>query len=518
MAITTPVRIKIAPRPVVRLRVVRSKTRFRVLPKIIPADGEAATIEVGTVTTLPAGSPATVTNVGTSGAAVFDFAIPEGGAGTPGDDGLVQSVVAGIGVTVDNTDPANPVINATGAVSSVDGATGAVTIGAVIAAATGKTTPVDADTLALSDSAASNATKKVTWANVKATLKAYFDPLYQPLVTALTSWGAITRAAGFDTFVATPSSANLRTLLTDETGTGAAVFAGSPALTGAPTAPTASAMTSTTQIASTAFVTGATREKLSANRTYYVRTDGSDSNNGLANTSGGAFLTLQKAYDTIAANLDLGGYTITVQVGAGTYTAGVSITQPWSGGGAVTFLGDSSTPGNVIISATAARCFYWNCNLPGMLTVQGFKVQTTTSGDAVRGDGAGTCTMRDMEYGACAGRQLLLATPGANLLFGGTYLISGGAQSHWVAESLSRLRCDGKTITITGTPAFSNAFAQAQFGGILQVGGNTFSGSATGRRYNIASAGGVHTSGGGATYLPGNSSPADIVTTPGWYV
>lgn len=45
-------------------------------------------------------------------------------------------------------------------------------------AATGKTTPVDADELALVDSAASNVLKKVTWANVKATLKTYFDTLY----------------------------------------------------------------------------------------------------------------------------------------------------------------------------------------------------------------------------------------------------------------------------------------------------------------------------------------------------
>lgn len=40
----------------------------------------------------------------------------------------------------------------------------------------------------------------------------------------LTSWAGVTRASGFDTFAATPSSANLRLLLTDETGTGAAYF------------------------------------------------------------------------------------------------------------------------------------------------------------------------------------------------------------------------------------------------------------------------------------------------------
>jgi hypothetical protein len=37
----------------------------------------------------------------------------------------------------------------------------------------------------------------------------------------LTSWAAITRASGFDAFTATPSSANLRTLVSDENGTGA---------------------------------------------------------------------------------------------------------------------------------------------------------------------------------------------------------------------------------------------------------------------------------------------------------
>jgi hypothetical protein len=95
-----------------------------------------------------------------------------------------------------------------------------------------KTTPVDADEFPLADSAASFAAKKVTWANIKATLKTYFDTLYQPLASTLTSWAAITRASGFDTFVATPSSANLRSLLTDETGTGAAVFAGAPTITG----------------------------------------------------------------------------------------------------------------------------------------------------------------------------------------------------------------------------------------------------------------------------------------------
>lgn len=42
----------------------------------------------------------------------------------------------------------------------------------------------------------------------------------------LLSWAGVARASGFDTFAATPSSANLRALLTDEVGTGAAYFVG----------------------------------------------------------------------------------------------------------------------------------------------------------------------------------------------------------------------------------------------------------------------------------------------------
>jgi hypothetical protein len=49
--------------------------------------GPAATIAVGTTTTLPAGSSATVSNSGTSSAAVFNFAIPQGPQGVQGPQG-----------------------------------------------------------------------------------------------------------------------------------------------------------------------------------------------------------------------------------------------------------------------------------------------------------------------------------------------------------------------------------------------------------------------------------------------
>jgi hypothetical protein len=52
----------------------------------------------------------------------------------------------------------------------------------------------------------------------------------------------------------TATSAQIAAAVSDETGTGALVFASSPALAGTPTAPTATTSTNTTQLATTAFV------------------------------------------------------------------------------------------------------------------------------------------------------------------------------------------------------------------------------------------------------------------------
>ncbi len=54
-----------------------------------------------------------------------------------------------------------------------------VSFSSEVNASDAKTTPVDADLFGILDSAASFITKKLSWANIKATLKTYFDTLYR---------------------------------------------------------------------------------------------------------------------------------------------------------------------------------------------------------------------------------------------------------------------------------------------------------------------------------------------------
>lgn len=73
--------------------------------------------------------------------------------------------------------------------------TDAENVGAAIHGSPAKTTPADSDTVALIDSAASYVLKKLSWSNIKATLKAYFDTLYS--AASHTHAAATTSAAGF---------------------------------------------------------------------------------------------------------------------------------------------------------------------------------------------------------------------------------------------------------------------------------------------------------------------------------
>lgn len=239
------------------------------------------------------------------------------------------------------------------------------------------------------------------------------------------------------------------------------------------------------------------REVLTANRTYYVRTDGSDSNTGLVDSAGGAFLTKQAAVNT-CYTVDQNGFTITIQVRDGTYAGGVTISKPFSG--LVTIVGNVATPANVLLTS-AGNTFA--VTKPGVAVTLGGGFKFTGSNvSIVAGDLASVTVSGAMEYGALTS-YAFSASGGAAIQITASYSISGNAGVHWYVNRGGRLTCVNLTITLTGTPAFG-VFASASVLGLMTVYNITFSGAATGTRYASVNNAMIETAGGGATYLPGD--------------
>lgn len=244
---------------------------------------------------------------------------------------------------------------------------------------------------------------------------------------------------------------------------------------------------------------------LTANRTYYVRTDGSDGSDGLVNTSAGAFRTIQAAIDAYSL-LDVAGYTVTISVADGTYTAGGVIR--WNAKGSTASLplqivGNSSTPSNCVVSTTSANCF--KVENGAQVYINGFKLQAATSGRGIQATTNGYAVFGTaMEFGACANYHLE-ATIGGNIVNLGSYSISGGAVGHMHCTSNGHILLQSGTVTITGTPAFSSYFVGVN-GAYVQTGTITWSGSATGKRFLVHVNGAIETGGSFTrTYFPGST-------------
>lgn len=268
------------------------------------------------------------------------------------------------------------------------------------------------------------------------------------------------------------------------------------------------------------------RELLVNGRTYYVRTDGSDSNSGLVNSAGGAFLTIQKAFDTVSGKIDFGGQPVFIQVGNGTYSAGGSL-QGWVGGGQLIIQGDTTTPANVAISqSTAATPFGAIFDFPvpcaGLLILKGFKMTTTSSGRAhvyIRSPGVSMQLNSNEHAGVPASTftgAISMNSGGSYIQWGGPNTISGSMPTWLSVVGPSYVESFSQTVTITGTPNFDWQGVFASKGAICYLNPITFSGSATGVRYFATQNGIIDTGGLGATFLPGNT--AGSVSAQGQYL
>lgn len=241
-------------------------------------------------------------------------------------------------------------------------------------------------------------------------------------------------------------------------------------------------------------------EVLTANLDLYVRTDGNDANTGLANTAGGAFLTIQRALDE-SGKYGTANFGTVIHVVAGTYTEDLTFPGMAFGGGYdIDLVGDNATPANVVLVGEIY------CTAPGRFHIEGFRVQPAAGGDVSVANGAAVvidnCELVNASvvssYGAAVYVDLVT--------FSGN---RGKAFHAWGPCVLEAYR-----ITVSGTPNYSSAFLTAVEGSVVYIYAAP-TGSATGKRYAAEMNAVVQAYGGGANYLPGDV--AGTTATGGQY-
>ncbi len=144
-----------------------------------------------------------------------------------------------------------------------------------------------------------------------------------PVATGVAGLGASVAA-----FLATPSSANLRTALTDETGTGAAVFATSPSLVtpalGTVASGNISACTSTSMSLTTPVIGAATGTSLNTTGNQTITGTGKQ---GYAAGSGGAVVQATSKATGVTLNTSNGQITMVNSALAGTTIVSFTLTN-----------------------------------------------------------------------------------------------------------------------------------------------------------------------------------------------
>lgn len=220
------------------------------------------------------------------------------------------------------------------------------------------------------------------------------------------------------------------------------------------------------------------------------------------------FKTINYAVQWIYANVDSVAREVIVQAADTTYTAGFFASEPLPGGGYLLVEGNNTTPDNCILQTTTDAI---DATDNAKLEISGFNITTSTGSTSALAASTGgrIDIVGKMDFGSVAGAHMFAQT-GGRIFFGSNYTISGGANAHYQAQNggLIQIAGTGITATLTGTPAFANGFAVGQELGDVSVShsGMTFSGGATGVRYNATLNGVINTLGGGGTFFPGNSA------------
>jgi hypothetical protein len=252
------------------------------------------------------------------------------------------------------------------------------------------------------------------------------------------------------------------------------------------------------------------RTQLTGNISYYVNGNsggtatcgaagvstcaaGDDSKNCL--TPATACLTLQRVYGIIDGTIDFAyQYSITVYLAhnAGTTNYALTATNgPWIGTSVISIVGDNSaadTATSIMDPALGSGVQCKDLCTLGYAHVA-FVDNSANNGVAHMSVGAsgnaGHIDFQNVTFGGMTIGTMLSAGALGSITATGPVTITGGAAAAIGATDGGFIDFGGQTVTITGTPAFSTAFAFLFNGGIIGATSSTFSGAATGKRCQI---------------------------------
>lgn len=248
-----------------------------------------------------------------------------------------------------------------------------------------------------------------------------------------------------------------------------------------------------TQQSIKAYVDGGRREVLTGNRTYYVRTGGSDSNTGLADDDATAFATKQHAFDLVQETIDIAGHVVTIQLQQTTHSDSCTLIGRLTGAlGPQSFVfNGGGNPAVFKTTTSAANAAIYQGQDGAEFTVQGQQLSSTHSGGIAILSNNSTIALGNNYYDDCGRAFIDAAGPNAVIEMVPSitaFTMIGDTTNAIIAEAHAQIQLQGVTFTVSPAITVSSFFLNANQEALVDVTGASNAGAAiTGGKYKSSS-------------------------------
>lgn len=249
---------------------------------------------------------------------------------------------------------------------------------------------------------------------------------------------------------------------------------------------------------------------MTADKTYWIRSDGNDNNDGSANTPGSALKTLAGAYQKIRSTTFANGYKVILRLGApGAYAGLRHDTWP----GAVEIRGDSANRSAYSLTALPGDLSCATALLGRELTVSGVRLVGSPGVDArCAWSFGGNLSLQDVQFDASSVGNLtsVLAEASGTVTLSGeidvtfarsSFISAVGGASVYLGNSVQAANVE----ILTAGLIFDQGFIRVSEGSRVMRRNVAFLGlGATGRRFVADLNGIINVAGAGEEFFPGS--------------